>query len=227
MEAGKATSDTQKQMSAADHQTSDMPEKGTAFQQLLITYILIHLWLLKHPPTGMSPNTSSFLSFCVLCNSDLYHFTQHPNRSFSAVDDFSGWCYLRRVIELQKMKNHVSITSTNIQFCNHYCSLLMACMLLQPNIKKITKGKACSFFIHSLRHRLFCVFPSAEISFKEIDEEQIAQSSRHYKYLIYILREKNTILLCTEALQKLLWGTFPNNILTETKRRWSGSTRVV
>lgn len=116
----------------------------------------------------MSPNISFFHSGLNV-NSNLFQFSLHTDKSFSAVKDFSNWSYLRSVIELQKNVSPGSITSTNTLFCCHNCQFFTAYVFVLPNTKKkITEGKACSLFRHSLTCKpFFCDFPSAEISFQE------------------------------------------------------------
>lgn len=114
------------------NQAFDMPKKGSAFQKFLLPLFWAHIYL--HEPKYIIRFFHSGLNV----NSNLFQFSLHTDKSFSAVKDFSNWSYLSSVIELHRKKNvsSASITSTNTLFCCHSCQFFTAYVVLLPNIKK-------------------------------------------------------------------------------------------
>lgn len=174
-------------MSAADHKTNLWyAKKRECCPEIPInSHFWAHLYL--HEPKYII----SFFDSGLNANSNLFQFSLHTDKSFSAVKDFSNWSYLRSVIELEK-KNVSSalITSTNTLFCCHICQFFIAYVFVLPNIKKKRKEEhvPCS---DTLTYKpLFVFFLQLRSHFRKIDGEWIPQSSNHYKYFTCVYRKK-------------------------------------
>lgn len=149
----------------------------------------------------MSPNISFFHSGLNV-NSNLFQFSLHTDKSFSAVKDFSNWSYLRSVIELQKNVSPGSITSTNTLFCCHNCKFFTAYVFVLPNTKKkkLQKEKhvPCSDTLSHVSPS-FVIFLQLRSHFRKIDGEWIPQSSNYYKYFTYVYRKKTKLPMHTDT----------------------------